>query len=554
MTQTIKIKRSTGSSAPSTLAQGELAYSKGTSRLYVGDPAAANTPLDIVDLWIKDSDNTLTLGADMSAATFKITNLGTPTATGDAATKGYVDSVAGVSALGDLTDVTLTSITDGEILVYDTTSPTGWINQTLSEAGIQPADADLTTIAGLSNADGNFIVGSGSAWVVESGDTARVSLGVGTTDSPTFAGVTADSIQVGVTGANEIDTSSGNLTIDSAGGTVTVDDNLVVVGDLTVQGTTTTVDSTVVTVEDPIFTLGGTGSPTANDGKDRGIEFHYNTGSGDTLGFFGYDISAGKFTFIPDATNASEVFSGTAGTILANFEVSSSFTIGGHALDDVNIAGEFTDADDTLMTAAAIDDRILSYGYTTNTGTVTSVDITAGTLIDKTGSAITSSGSIQIDVDLSEAAEAVYAPATDYLLFLDGGATGTAAKESGADFAAALAGTGLTAASGVMALDFSELTDMTGDIAGTTEFIVQDGTTESRKAASEIKLSFFNNDSGWTSNTGDITAITLQNASGESVADTSILFGSGTPGNTSTTSSGDATFVLRVGTIDGGTY
>jgi len=37
-------------------------------------------------------------------------------------------------------------------------------------------------------------------------------------------------IQVGITGANEIDTSSGNLTIDSAGGTVTVDDNLTVSG------------------------------------------------------------------------------------------------------------------------------------------------------------------------------------------------------------------------------------------------------------------------------------------------------------------------------------
>ena len=32
-------------------------------------------------------------------------------------------------------------------------------------------------------------------------------------------------IQIGITGANEIDTSTGNLTIDSAGGTVTVDDN-----------------------------------------------------------------------------------------------------------------------------------------------------------------------------------------------------------------------------------------------------------------------------------------------------------------------------------------
>ena len=56
-------------------------------------------------------------------------------------------------------------------------------------------------------------------------------------------------------------------------------------------------------------------------------------------------------------------------------------------------------------------------------------------------------------------------------------------------------------------LDFSELTDMTGDISGTTEFILQDGTTESRKAASEIKISNFNNDSGFTTNTGTVSSL-----------------------------------------------
>jgi hypothetical protein len=55
-------------------------------------------------------------------------------------------------------------------------------------------------------------------------------------------------IQVGITGANEIDTTSGNLTIDSAGGTVTVDDNLTVSGNLTVNGTTTSINSTTVDV------------------------------------------------------------------------------------------------------------------------------------------------------------------------------------------------------------------------------------------------------------------------------------------------------------------
>ena len=44
----------------------------------------------------------------------------------------------------------------------------------------QARDTDLTAIAGLSPADSNFIVGSGSTWVAESGATARTSLGLGT--------------------------------------------------------------------------------------------------------------------------------------------------------------------------------------------------------------------------------------------------------------------------------------------------------------------------------------------------------------------------------------
>ena len=79
------------------------------------------------------------------------------------------------------------------------------------------------------------------------------------------------------------------------------------------------------------------------------------------------------------------------------------------------------------------------------------------------------------------------------------------------DILSVTAGTGLSGggfSGGVtLNLNFAELTDMTGNIAGTTEFILQNGTTESRKAASEIDISVFNNDSGFTTTSGTVTSV-----------------------------------------------
>ena len=109
-------------------------------------------------------------------------------------------------------------------------------------------------------------------------------------------------------------TVNGNTVLGNAtGDTVSTGGNLTVGGDLTVTGTTTTVNSTVVTIDDPIFTIGGDTAPSSDDNKDRGIEFRWHTGSAAKVGYFGYDDSASYFTFIPDATNSSEVFSGTPG-------------------------------------------------------------------------------------------------------------------------------------------------------------------------------------------------------------------------------------------------
>ena len=91
--------------------------------------------------------------------------------------------------------------------------------------------------------------------------------------------------------------------------------NVTLAGNLTVNGTTTTVNSTTLTVDDPIITLGGDSAPGSDDNKDRGVEFRYHTGSAAKVGFFGFDDSGTAFTFIPDATNNSEVFSGSVGNV-----------------------------------------------------------------------------------------------------------------------------------------------------------------------------------------------------------------------------------------------
>ena len=110
-----------------------------------------------------------------------------------------------------------------------------------------------------------------------------------------------------------------NINIGSASGTTTVANNLTVdgdtllYGDLTIMGNTTTVNSTTTTLDDPIITLGGDETPTVDDNKDRGVEFKWHDGTSAQLGFFGFDDSTGRFSFMPKTTNSLEVFTGSVG-------------------------------------------------------------------------------------------------------------------------------------------------------------------------------------------------------------------------------------------------
>jgi len=151
---------------------------------------------------------------------------------------------------------------------------------------------------------------------------AGVTAGTGVTVTHTAGEGSDATIAIGQAVATDSNVQFNNVTVD---------------GNLTVSGTTTTVNSTTVTVDDPIFTLGGDTTPEEDDDKDRGIEFNWHDGTDAKVGFFGFDDSEGKFTFIPDATNSSEVFSGTAGTIVANLEGTASVASSASSTGDFTV-------------------------------------------------------------------------------------------------------------------------------------------------------------------------------------------------------------------------
>ena len=105
------------------------------------------------------------------------------------------------------------------------------------------------------------------------------------------------------------------FTIKGATGNLYTAGNVHIAGDLLIDGETVTVNSTTVTIEDPIFTLGGDTAPAIDDNKDRGIEFNYFDATA-KIGFFGYDDSESAFTFIPNSTNTAEVFTGDPGDVI----------------------------------------------------------------------------------------------------------------------------------------------------------------------------------------------------------------------------------------------
>ena len=229
----------------------------------------------------------------------------------DATFKGAV-SVEGNVDLGNATS--------------DTITPTGRF-----DADILPA-TDGAIDLGSSDREFQDLFIDGTAQIdslvadtadINGGTIDGVTIGGASAGAGTFTDLTGGNIQVGVTGDNELDTSSGNLTIDSAGGTVTVDDNLTVNGTFTVLGTQSIINTETLKVEDSLIEVGLVNSggnlvaPSSDANIDVGLIFHYYSGSAKKAAVF-WDDSVGRIAFGAEVSeNTSVLTNSTHATIEA---------------------------------------------------------------------------------------------------------------------------------------------------------------------------------------------------------------------------------------------
>ena len=418
-TNIIKIKRTTGATAPSTLNAGELAFSGGAGtqsnmgqRLFIGDPANSNAVTVIGGNYFSNlmdhAHGTTTASSVLIVDTNKSTSeirtpalyLGTSGSdtliTATAAELNTLDGITSTAAELNLIDGSIagTVVASKAVVVDADKDIASFRNITLTgelDAGSLDVSGNID-IDGVSNLDNTDI--DGSLTVDGAVDINATTFDIDATDDIDIdTSDTTGGIAIG-TATSGVPISLGHTTSET-----TVNDNLTVTGNLTVSGTTVTVNSTTVSVADPVFELGASGS---DDNLDRGIKMKYNA-SGAKFAFMGYDDSDGKFAMIPDASDSSSVFSGAKGTLKANIEADSVGVKVGQSIPFSDSSGTLTlqnidtlDATTEATIEAAIDtlSNLTSAANLVTVGTI-GTGVWQGTTIavNQGGTGLTSSGS-----------------------------------------------------------------------------------------------------------------------------------------------------------------
>ena len=401
----------------------------------------------------------------------------------------------------------------------------------------------------------------------------KIRLHDGSTAGGDTIGDGSGNIQIGVTGNNEIDTSSGNLTIDSAGGTVTVDDNLTVSGNLIVSGTTTTVDSTTIEVQNALVFEGSTSD-----------DFELTLTAGDP--------TADRTITLPDATDTL-VGKATTDTLTNKTLTSAVLNTGvsGTAiLDEDNMASDSATQLATQQSIKAYVDAQVTASdldFQGDSGGALSIDLDSETFTVAGGTAISTSGSsntVTVTLDNTAVSAGSYGSSTAIPTFTVDAqgrltAAGTASISSnmgiagdsgtdtitvGTDTFTIAGGTGLTstATTDTITLDIdSTVATLTGSQTLTNKTIsltnntVSGTTAEFNSALSDGSFATLAGSETLTNKTISGSSNTLSNIGNSSLTNDSVTIGSTTValGASGTDLSGLTSLDVDNITIDGNT-
>jgi cytoskeletal protein CcmA (bactofilin family) len=285
MAQTILIKRSTSTATPTALANGELAYSASSNKLFVGRPGGGTGDIDAIGG--KYYTDILT-GATASNTASKLVlrdgsgnfAAGTITGalTGNASTATTLATARNFSVSGD---ITAPNVAFNGSAVVGLVSTLATVNSNVGNFGTTTAIPVITVNAkGLVTAvstaaivtSWNLDADTGTTNAVAGGETLTVAGGTGVATS--VSGNTV-SIAIGQAVATTSNVTFNNVAVngtlssdDITAATMTASGHVVVQGNLTVNGTTTTVNSNTVAIGDSIMTLNSdeTGTPSENAG------------------------------------------------------------------------------------------------------------------------------------------------------------------------------------------------------------------------------------------------------------------------------------------------
>jgi len=344
-------------------------------------------------------------------------------------------------------------------------------------------DSEALTIAGGEGIDTSA---TGTTVTIAGEDASTSNKGVASFATANFA-VSSGAVTIKSGGVDLTDEVTGTLPVGNGGtGATTLTDGGVLLG-----SGTSAVTATAVLTNGQLLIGDGTGDPTVAT-LTGGTNVTVTNGAGsisiastDTNTTYtagdGLDLSTTTFSTDLKSNGGLVIESGELAIDLAASSITNTL-----AVDDGG-SGQTSYTNGQLLigntTGNTLAKATLTAGsnvsITNGTGSIsiaatdTNTTYTAGTLLDL--------ATTTFNVDLQEAAEAAIVDG-DYVMFLDGGATGTAAKENIADVATLFAGDGLAASSSVIGLDLNELTAAAVTVANDSIAIIDaDASNGTRK-------------------------------------------------------------------------